>query len=246
MILKKVRDNKICPVTLQEFKEVIDSFPPNKASDLSGISHDMFRHITDENLLIIVDWFNDLFKYDDYLSPELSKSRFSLLCKAGSASSLGNYRRLTVSSVMLRFLERILMRRGMDETLDKTIEDSQFGFRRFRSYQMCLLEICELIREYQAEKKPLFILSTDVAKCFPRMDPRVNLYEMIQQGLSGGELKFVRDTYLGRTSFLKVGNKVYTSINVSDRYGDTEGRLGSPTRVKVNFDTNFAFKMILN
>ena len=78
MISKKVQDNKLRPVTLQEFKEAIDSFPPNKASDLSGISHDMFRHITDENLLIIVDWINDLFKYDDYLSPELSKSRFSL------------------------------------------------------------------------------------------------------------------------------------------------------------------------
>ena len=109
MSSKKVQEDKIRPVTLEEFKKVIDSFPPNKASDLSGISHDMFRHLSDENLRVIVDWINDLFRYDDFLSPELSKSRFSLLFKAGSTSSLGNYRRLTVSSVMLRFLERILM-----------------------------------------------------------------------------------------------------------------------------------------
>ena len=193
---KEVLEDKIPSLTLSEFKDVIKSFPTGKASDLSGVSHDMYRYLNDDNLMIIIEWINDLFQKDDFLSPELSKSRFSLLFKSGSGVSLGNYRRLTVSSVMLRLLERTLMRRGMSAKIEATIEDAQMGFRKSRCYQMAVVEITELMRKHKKENSPLFIHSTDVAKAFPRQDPRINLLELAKRGLSGGELKFSCDTYL--------------------------------------------------
>ena len=236
MLSKKVKEDKIPPVDLKEFKEIIKSFKTGKASDISGVSHDMYRHLSDENLEIIMEWINDLFSKDDFYSPELSRSRFSLLFKAGTFVSLGNYRRLTVSSVMLRILERILMRRGMGDKIGASLEDAQMGFRKYRCYQMALLEITELMRRFKTENSPLFILSTDVAKAFPRQDPRINLLEMIKRGLSGGELKFSRDTYLGRRSHLKVNDEVYTKPNVADEYGETEGGTTCPLRASANFD----------
>ena len=233
---KEVLEDKIPKLTLAEFKEVIKSFPTGKASDLSGVSHDMYRYLNDENLMIIMEWCNNLFDKDDFLSPELSKSRFSLLFKAGSYVSLGNYRRLTVSSVMLRLLERTLMRRGMSAKIEATIEDAQMGFRKSRCYQMALVEITELMRKHKTENSPLFILSTDVAKAFPRQDPRINLLELAKRGLSGGELKFSRDTYLGRKSYLKVNDSIYTKPNVADEYGETEGGTTCPMRAGTNFD----------
>ena len=236
MLSKKVKEDKIPPITLKEFKDVIKSFKTGKASDISGVSHDMYRYLDDDNLKIIMEWINDTFNKDDFYSPELSKSRFSLLFKSGTFVNLGNYRRLTVSSIMLRIMERILMRRGMGDKIEATLEDAQMGFRKSRCYQMALLEITELMRKFRTENSPLFILSTDVAKAFPRQDPRVNLLEMIKRGLSGGELKFSRDTYLGRRSYLKVDDVIYTKPNVADEYGETEGGTTCPTRASANFD----------
>ena len=59
---------------------------------------------------------------------------------------------------------------------------------------------------------------------------------MIKRGLSGGELKFSRDTYLGRRSHLKVNDEVYTKPNVADEYGETEGGTTCPPRASANFD----------
>ena len=231
-----VKEDKIAPVSMKEFKEIVTSFPRNKASDLDGVSHDMFGHLDDDNLGVILKWVNDLIKKDCFLSPELSKSRFSLLYKSGPSTSLGNYRRLTVSSIMLRIIERILLRRGMIQKIEDSLEDQQFGFRKNRSYTMPLLEVSEMIRRHRQDNKPLFILSTDVAKAFPRQDPRVNLLEMIKRGFSGGELKFCRDTYLGRTSHLKVEGTVLQSPMVLDSYGETEGGMPSTGRASANFD----------
>ena len=175
MLSKKVLEDKIPPIDLKEFREVIKSFKTGKASDISGVSHDMYRYLNDENLELIMEWINDLFAKDDFYSPELSRSRFSLLFKSGTFVNLGNYRRLTVSSVMLRILERILMRRGMGNKIEASLEDAQMGFRKSRCYQMALVEITELMRRFKTENSPLFILSTDVAKAFPRQDPRINL-----------------------------------------------------------------------
>ena len=233
---KDVKDDKLEPMTLSELKSVVNSFPANKASDLDGVSHDMLKHLDDSNLTFIMTWINDLFEKDDYTSPELSKSRFSLLYKSGPNTSLGNYRRLTVSSIMLRIIERTLLRRGMSQKMEDSLEDQQFGFRRNRSYTFPLLEITELMRKHKQESTPLFILSTDVAKAFPRMDPRINLFEMYKRGFSGGELKFSRDTYLCRTSRLKVGENIVMSPVVFDNYGETEGGCTCPGRASMNFD----------
>ena len=236
MLSKEVQEDKLEPLTLEEFKKVIRSFPKGKASDMDGVSHDMFHHLTDENLTHIMSWINSLFQKDCFLSPELSKSRFSLLYKKGPTTSIGNYRALTVSSVMLRIIERTLMTRGMQQKFEDSLEEAQSGFRKFRSYTMPLLEINEQIRKHRQENSPLFVLSTDVCKAFPRMDPRINLLEMMKRGLSGGELKFSRDTYLGRKSHLKVGGTILSSPRVRSEVGETEGGLTCPGRASCNFD----------
>ena len=110
------------------------------------------------------------------------------------------------------------MRRGMSAKIESTIEDAQMGFRKYRCYQMAVVEITELMRKHKKENSPLFILSTDVAKAFPCQDPRINLLELAKRGLSGGELKFSRDTYLGRKSYLKVNDQLCMCIIYDDDY----------------------------
>ena len=232
-----VKDDRLPHVTLQELKGAIFSFPNGKASDLSGCSHEFFKHLDDSNLTLIKDWINSLFDSNQFTSPELSKSRFSLLFKSGDPTILGNYRRLTVSSIILRIIERILTRRGLAEKMDKDVDQSQWGFRSGRAFEMGLLELNQIVLRHRALNKPLILVSTDIQKCFPRQDGRVNLMQMIQCGLDGAELTFMRDTYLARSSFLKADMKIYTEPSIGDNMGETEVGLFSPPKAKLNFDT---------
>ena len=237
MNMSRVKDDRLPHVSIEELKRAIFSFPNGKASDLSGCSHDFFKHLDDSNLQLVINWMNALFDSNQFTSPELSKSRFSLLFKSGDTTQLGNYRRLTVSSVMLRLIERILSHRGLADTMDSGCDESQWGFRPGRSFEMALLEMNQIIMKHRALKKPLVILSTDVMKCFPRQDGRVNMLQMILTDMKGAELTFTRDTYLARSSHLKVENKVYQNPSIADNMGETEGGLFSPSRAKLNFDT---------
>ena len=78
----KVLSDRLPHVTMTELKEAILSFPDGKASDLSGCSHDFYKYLEDRNLELIRKWINSLFDSNNFVSPELSKSRFSLLFKA--------------------------------------------------------------------------------------------------------------------------------------------------------------------
>ena len=82
MNLKKVKEDRLDRVTLEELRKAIFSFPNGKASDLSGCSHDFYKHLDEGNLLRILKWMNLLFDSNQFTSPELSKSRFSLLFKS--------------------------------------------------------------------------------------------------------------------------------------------------------------------
>ena len=83
MNTSRVKDDRLPHVSIEELKKAVFSFPNGKASDQSGCSHDFFKHLDDSNLQAVVNWMNALFDSNHFTSPELSKSRFSLLFKSG-------------------------------------------------------------------------------------------------------------------------------------------------------------------
>ena len=76
------------PLDLAELKEIIDSFPNGKASDLDGLSHDLLKMVSDDNLVKIMELMNEIIATGNFQLPEILKSRFSLLYKGHNKSRL--------------------------------------------------------------------------------------------------------------------------------------------------------------
>ena len=125
-----IQETRLTELSLNELKDIILSFPNNKAPDIDGVSHDMLKCLDDGNLEYILETMNKIIRHDNFSLPELLKSRFSLLHKGHGKFTLdiNNYRRITVSQTIQRLFDRMLNKRGYIDKISKMIENSQYGF----------------------------------------------------------------------------------------------------------------------
>ena len=55
-----IQNTRLEELTLNELKDIIQSFPNNKAPDIDGVSHDMLKCLDDENLEYLLDTMNKI------------------------------------------------------------------------------------------------------------------------------------------------------------------------------------------
>ena len=223
-----IQNTRLEELTLNELKDIIQSFPNNKAPDIDGVSHDMLKCLDDENLEYLLDAMNKIIRHDNFSLPELLKSRFSLLHKGHGKSPLdiNNYRRITVSQTTQRLFDRMLNRRGYIDKISKMIEKSQYGFLQGKSYEMPQLAVRIAISIALEKGLDLLLASFDAEKFYPSCSPYIIMREnFINETVGPAEAKYERQTFLGRTSTLKEGEYLYGTI--TENQGLREGSVRS-------------------
>ena len=223
-----IQETRLTELSLDELKDIIQSFPNNKAPDVDGVSHDMLKCLDDDNLEYILETMNKIIKHDNFSLPELLKSRFSLLHKGHGKSPLdiNNYRRITVSQTIQRLFDRMLNKRGYIDKISQMIENSQYGFLRGKSYEMPQLAVRIAISIALEKGLDLLLASFDAEKFYPSCSPYIIMREnFINETVGPAEAKYERQTFMGRTSTLKEGEYLYGTI--TENQGLREGSVRS-------------------
>ena len=224
----EIKEARLEELTMTELKNIIQSFPNNKASDVDGISHDMLKCLDDDNLKYILDAMNKIIRHDNFSLPELLKSRFSLLHKGHGKSPLdiNNYRRITVSQTIQRLFDRMLNLRGYIDRISGMIEKSQYGFLKGKSYEMPQLAVRIAISIAMEHGLDLLLASFDAEKFYPSCAPYIIMREnFMNEAVGPAEAKYERQTFMGRTSTLKEGEYLYGTI--TENQGLREGSVRS-------------------
>jgi hypothetical protein len=130
------------------------------------------------------------------------------LFKKGIRSEPGNYRPVSLTSVVCKVMERIIKDNIVKHLNDHDIiKDSQHGFTRGRSCLTNLLEFFEEVYERIDEGKPVDVIYLDFAKAFDKV-PHVRLAKKLQAGgIRGQVLRWIQSWLSGIRQKVGIGDK---------------------------------------
>ena len=139
---------------------------PNKSTGADNISTKLLKECQDELKMPLKLLFNKSLR-EETVPSDWKCANVTPIFKKGSKSDAGNYRPISLTSVVIKILEKIL-RDKITAFLDehKLILDSQHGFRNKRSCLTNLLEFFNYIFSNHDERIPSDVIYLDFKKAF--------------------------------------------------------------------------------
>lgn len=158
----------------------------------------------------------------------LKKALVHPIHKNGARDSIGNYRPISVLTVVSKILEKVLNTRLIN-FLEKNnlIAKNQFGFLKGRSTDDATLELTETIVKHLDSKQKVIGAFLDLSKAFDTVSVPLLLKKMEHIGVRGKALDIFRDYLTNRSQCVKVGE--YVSGDVCLSYGVPQGSVLGPT-----------------
>ena len=178
-----------------EIRAAIKELQRGKSAGEDGIINELFIYGETALTPYLTVLFN--FVFENGIFPnEWTKGLLVPLHKKGSINIKENYRRITLLSVVGKLFTRVLNNR-----LNKWAEsygiyvDAQYGFRKERSTVYCIFILHQLINDYIARSKKLYVFFVDFSKAFDFV-VRDNLwFKLLQVGVRGAMLNILMSMY---------------------------------------------------
>jgi exonuclease III len=143
-------------------------------------------------------------------------SRVTAVHKKGSRTECGNYRPISISSILSKVLEKILgdqMTHFLAE--NKLLSECQFGYKKGLSCQDTVAALTEDIRTQMEKRRDTVVVYLDLSKAFDCVNHSL-LCKILEREFNFGfnALQMVQSFLTGRTQFVQVGNVASTENNV--------------------------------
>ena len=150
------------PFTLDEYKKAKACLKNNKSSGEDGVTPEVLKYVPVDD--IILELINR--SYDDGVLPEQwSTLNIIPIPKTGDLSKTDNYRGISLSSVVAKTYNRMILKR-IRPYIDPLLRDSQNGFRQERSTIGQILALRRLIEGVRARNLSAIITFIDFKKAF--------------------------------------------------------------------------------
>jgi len=212
--LRKPCWSVVRPITGAEVERVLKGLKDG-ASGPDRVNRKMLRSVHTDNLATRMNF---------WLLCECPPSPFkegitTLVPKSCEATQPGEYRPITVASIIARLFHRVLAMRFED---DIPLSPWQKAFRRGDRLadNVCILR--SVLRDRTRKHRPIFGTFIDVAKAFDSVSHDSMIKAAGRAGVPVALLKYIRSLYSGTSTKLKVGKLIGGLINVKRgvRQGD--------------------------
>ena len=135
--------------------------------------------------------------------------------KSGDASDVSNYRPISLTCVVCKIMERIIVSDMLDYLrLHKVIDKRQHGFLSRRSTSTNLLESLNDWTLALKDKKSVLVAYIDYAKAFDTVSHAKLLAKLTAYGISGNLLTWISHFLAHRTQQTKVGTAMSKVIDL--------------------------------
>ena len=201
--------NQICeesseilyPVTPEEVEEGISKLNGKKSPDEFGLAAEHLKCSGPLIIEIITDLFNQIFQEKSVPEPFKIEILTPVLNKSKDAINMDNYRGITVTPIIGKLFETVLLPR-----ISKNFEQSsqQFGFTKGLSPVMSALIVSEARAEAKMDScAPLFLMTLDSQKAFDVVNHVILLNNLYEAGIHPSLWTIVKDLYSGLSSKVK-------------------------------------------
>ena len=184
-----------CPTTTEEIADIVSNLKNSSSSGYDNIPIKLIKYCNNE-LAPVIAHINNQSLIDRIFPTSLKIARVVPIFKNGNASTVSNYRPISILSVFSKVFEKIVHTRLEKYLLENAIlHSNQFGFRSRLSTCMALLELMnKLTASIDAGEIPvgLFI---DLAEAFDTVDHRILLSKLQHYGIRGNAFQWF-ESYL--------------------------------------------------
>jgi ribonuclease P/MRP protein subunit RPP40 len=137
------------------------------------------------------------------------------LFKKGNRSEPGNYRPVSLTSILCKILESIIKDKIVEHLqVFNLINDSQHGFMKGRSCLTNLLEYLETVTKLLDEGVPVDVIYLDFAKAFDKVPHARLLKKLEAHGIGGHFTRWIKNWLGGRRQRVNINGKLSGWANV--------------------------------
>ena len=195
-------------VTPEAVKLKLKNLNPSKAQGPDCIPPKVLKELCNELSNPLCHLFN--LSIDTGLVPnEWKEGTITAIYKKGARSDPGNYRPVSLTSVICKVMESLVRDEVVKHFDDYSLySKNQYGFRRKRSCASQLLCVMEDFAEWMDSGDPFDVVYLDFSKAFDSVPHERLLQKLFAYGITGKVLAWIRSFLSGRTQRVKVGEAI--------------------------------------
>ena len=189
-----------------EVKNEINSLDTKKSWGHDDLSARFIQLICPIIIKPLTKIFNKCFENGEYLNL-LKIAKVIPIYKKGNRSDVGNYRPISVLSVLNKVFEKLIYKRlySFFEKY-KLFYEFQFGFRGGHSTIQALIEVLDKIRDSIEKGKIVCGIFADLSKAFDTVDHKILLEKLNHYGIRGNAHSLIKDYLQNRKQYVQIGD----------------------------------------
>ncbi len=222
----KVSSQLLCPFTYDELLGAIKRLKNGKAPGPDGVVNEHLKCSGRSIINHLVTLYNDIVSYE-YCPVSFSIGKILPIHKGKGKSKddPSNYRGITLTSVLSKLFDRLLLNRiEVWASNSKGFPHQfQFGFRKGAGAETAALTLLESIAYYNERNSPVYCVFLDNEKAFDRIWLNGLFYKLYNFGIKGKLWRLIRTIYSSMQSCVSFGG--YTSGTFRVEQGVGQGRV---------------------
>lgn len=192
-IPETTHDSLWSPITIEEASESLPDKRSAPGPDL--ITHEDVKAIGATNLCILLN----ILMLCDHPPASMLESRTRLIPKKENAAVPGDFRPISVSSVIIRCLNKILARRV---TITIPISEEQVAFRPVDGCSLNTFLVDMALRYHRAKFKPMYMATLDLSKAYDSVTHEAIRDTMKHYGFPAQMTDYIEASYKKSTTRL--------------------------------------------
>ena len=205
----------ISPIDPNEITREIKLLKPHKSPGHDNISAKLLQSCYPNIITPLTKIFNDSIQTAIYPS-KMKLAKVLSLYKKSERYLPENYRPISLLSILDKIYEKLLYSRFI-----KFIEKynllilQQFGFLKFHSTTLALIDHIDKIKEYLDKGEYVLAIYLDLKKAFDTVDPSILFHKLAHYGFRGHALKLIQSYFKDRRQYTIVNNIKSNILNIN-------------------------------
>ena len=207
-------DIVITPIAVKDKLKVCKQLNNCKAQGPDGIPPRVLKEVS-ENLAIPQSILFNKSLEKGLIPADWKQAEVVAVFKKGTKSDPGNYRPVSLTSVICKVLESFVRDAIVKHMNDHNLyANCQHGLRNKRSCATQLLEVMEILTDHIDQREPTDMVYLDFRKAFDSVPHERLLSKLMMYGIKGGVHSWVKSFLYNRTQRVRVGKKFSSSTDV--------------------------------
>jgi len=172
-------------ISEQTIMEAIGELSAHSAAGPDGVPSTLLINCATELMPLLITTFTHSISCG-FIPTFLKRAAITPVFKSGDKALPKNYRPISLTSIIIKILERIIRKQVFSFLTEKgCLNDSQHGFRSGRSCLSALLNVFDNIMHMLSNESTVDMIYLDFSKAFDKVDHGILLHKVRDMGISG-------------------------------------------------------------